>query len=69
MITPEDLTKLTDPNWVAGILEQIALEEEMRGYDPMMSTSQRSRNVEEEARDGGEWEGKGRRLEVLKVPW
>ncbi|GAA5905201.1 Tip41p [Sporobolomyces salmoneus] len=66
MITPEDLTKLTDPNWVASVLEQNALEEEMQGYDPM------SRNgASRTSAEGGEgnWEGKGRKLEVLKVPW
>ncbi|GAA5876006.1 hypothetical protein JCM16303_006990 [Sporobolomyces ruberrimus] len=70
MMTPEDLTKLTDPNWVANVLEQIALEEEMMGYDPMES-SRRSAAGGEDGEEKGreEWEGKGRRLEVLTVPW
>lgn len=70
MITPEDLTKLTDPNWVASVLEQIALEEEMQSFDPMRRNGTASVQVEEEeGKEGGEWEGKGRKLEVLRVPW
>ncbi|GAA5979251.1 hypothetical protein JCM5350_006942 [Sporobolomyces pararoseus] len=69
MITPEDLTKLTDPNWVASVLEQIALEEEMQSFDPMRRNDMANSREEEEGKEGGEWEGKGRRLEVLRVPW
>ncbi|GAA5946997.1 hypothetical protein JCM3765_002111 [Sporobolomyces pararoseus] len=67
MLTPEDLTKLTDPNWVASVLEQIALEEEMQGYNPMSRNGAVS--GEDEGKGKVDWEGKGRRLEVLRVPW
>ncbi|GAA5922454.1 Tip41p [Sporobolomyces koalae] len=65
--SPEDLTKLTDANWVAGILEQIALEEEMTAYDPMNRRDASTAAPQEE--DRGDWGGKGKRLEILRVPW
>jgi hypothetical protein len=68
-MTAEDLTKLTDSNWVAGVLEQIALEEELNGYNPLGTRDGEIGRGEEEEHGKGEWEGKGRRLEVLRVPW
>jgi len=64
---------LTDVNWVSQVLEQIALEEEM-GMVRISEEERRRRRIAGES-DGegekgdGEWEGKGRRLEVLRVPW
>lgn len=61
-------------NWVSQVLEQIAVEEEM-GMVRISEGERRRRRIEgneengEQGKDGGEWEGKGRRLEVLKVPW
>ncbi|GAA6018124.1 hypothetical protein JCM11491_003327 [Sporobolomyces phaffii] len=70
MMTPEDLTKLTDPNWVAGVLEQIALEDDMEGFDPLLRRNQPAADGGgADADERGEWGGKGKRLEVLKVPW
>ncbi|BGP04750.1 TIP41-like protein [Rhodotorula toruloides] len=58
----EDLTPLTDINWVAGVLEELALAEDMqRGL--------RLGEAEARAENAKRWEGLGRRLEVLKVPW
>lgn len=60
--TGEDLTPLTDANWVAGVLEELAFAEDMcRGMNLGAGSGG--------ARDHKEWEGKGRRLEVLEVPW
>ncbi|BGP28821.1 Tap42 interacting protein [Rhodotorula toruloides] len=56
----EDLTPLTDINWVAGILEELALAEDMqRGL--------RMGEAEARAEDAKRWDGLGRHLEVLKM--
>ncbi|GAA5976763.1 hypothetical protein JCM11641_000864 [Rhodosporidiobolus odoratus] len=55
----EDLSKLNDINLVAGVLEQLALEEEVGGV-----SLERGREASKEG-----WEGLGRRLEVMRVPW
>lgn len=64
---------MTDVNWVSQVLEQIALEEEM-GMVRISEEERRRRRIAgksdgEGEKGDGEWEGKGRRLEVLRVPW
>ncbi|BGP12713.1 hypothetical protein JCM10213_008851 [Rhodosporidiobolus nylandii] len=56
----EDLGQLNDINRVAGVLEQLALEAGMGGV-PLDTSEQRG--------NGGQWEGLGTRLEVMRVPW
>ncbi|GJN91583.1 hypothetical protein Rhopal_004606-T1 [Rhodotorula paludigena] len=57
-----DLTPLTDINWVAGVLEELALAE---GFENGLRVGgQRG-----EGRAADRWEGLGRRLEILQVPW
>ncbi|GEM06320.1 signal transduction-related protein [Rhodotorula toruloides] len=58
----EDLTPLTDNNRVAGVLEELALAEDMQ-------RELRMGDAEARLEDAKRWEGLGRRLEVLKVPW
>ncbi|POY71379.1 hypothetical protein BMF94_5691 [Rhodotorula taiwanensis] len=57
----EDLTPLTDSNWVAGVLEELALADEMQHGLNLERTGQQSH-----ASQG--WEGKGRKLEILSLP-
>ncbi|GAA5863707.1 hypothetical protein JCM1840_000110 [Sporobolomyces johnsonii] len=60
--TAEDLTPLTDVNWVAGVLDELAFAEEMGRVE--LGAGEGGAGGKE-----GEWEGKGRRLEVMRVPW
>ncbi|GAA6023741.1 hypothetical protein JCM10207_000242 [Rhodosporidiobolus poonsookiae] len=57
----EDLTQLNDINWVAGVLDELALAEEMGGVGLGAREAPRG---EQDA-----WEGLGVRLEVMRVPW
>ncbi|KWU46627.1 TIP41-domain-containing protein [Rhodotorula sp. JG-1b] len=59
----EDLTPLTDSNWVAGVLEELALAEEMQNGLSVGGGAPRG-----DSQDPKAWEGKGRKLEVLEIP-
>jgi len=61
-----DLTPLTDINWVARVLDELALEEGLGGMSVRGGAAGRA------PRGGGgeaQWEGLGTRLEVMKAPW
>lgn len=58
----EDLTPLTDSNWVAGVLEELALAEEMQNGLSVGGEAPRG-----DSQDPKAWEGKGRKLEVLEI--
>lgn len=61
-----DLTPLTDINWVARVLDELALEEGLGGMSVRAGGEGRA------ARGGGgeaRWEGLGTRLEVMRAPW
>lgn len=62
----EDLTPLTDSNWVAGVLEELALAEEMQNGLSVGGEAPRADGVR--APDAKTWEGKGCKLEVLELP-
>ncbi|TKA55373.1 hypothetical protein B0A53_02297 [Rhodotorula sp. CCFEE 5036] len=62
----EDLTPLTDANWVAGVLEELALAEEMQ--NGLSVGSEEAPRPDGAAPDPKAWEGKGRKLEVLEIP-
>ncbi|GAA5958327.1 hypothetical protein JCM8115_004054 [Rhodotorula mucilaginosa] len=62
----EDLTPLTDANWVAGVLEELALVEEMQ--NGLSVGSEEAPRPDGAAPDPKAWEGKGRKLEVLEIP-
>ncbi|GAA5958576.1 hypothetical protein JCM21900_003985 [Sporobolomyces salmonicolor] len=64
--TPEDLTPLTDVNWVAGVLDELALAEEMERVE--IRAGEGGTRTAAGGKEG-EWKGKGRRLEVTRVPW
>ncbi|GAA5876293.1 hypothetical protein JCM3774_003716, partial [Rhodotorula dairenensis] len=65
----EDLTPLTDPNWVAGVLEELALADELQHGLSVSAAGGTGQSEQGGAqRDPKVWEGKGRRLEVLEIP-
>ncbi|GAA5914211.1 hypothetical protein JCM8208_001520 [Rhodotorula glutinis] len=69
-----DLTPLTDINWVARVLDELALEEGMRGVSVRGGGNEgegaaRARGGGRAGAGEGRWEGLGTRLEVLKAPW
>ncbi|GAA5834404.1 hypothetical protein JCM9279_004306 [Rhodotorula babjevae] len=59
-----DLTPLTDINWVARVLDELALEEGLGGMS-VRGEGRASRGGGGE----GRWEGLGTRLEVMRAPW
>ncbi|GAA5980657.1 hypothetical protein JCM10908_001723 [Rhodotorula pacifica] len=64
----EDLAPLTDSNWVAGVLEELALAQEMQDGLNVSDGRPAVGGPGAAAQDAKSWEGKGRRLEVLAVP-
>ncbi|BGP36688.1 Tap42 interacting protein [Rhodotorula kratochvilovae] len=60
-----DLTPLTDFNWVAGVLEELALAEGVEG----MRVGEGAGTGGGAGGSPGQWEGLGRRLEVMRAPW